>query len=105
MVAALEFLPSIPDYVYRYASFLFSFLGRGVCECFSHSQYSIESTDSLLVYIFVGSIMLHSPVIRYIAGSLVGLIGVGYGVLEFIPSIEPPANMREADPGWGAEQI
>ena len=57
------------------------------------------------VYIFVGSIMLHTPVLRYLAGSVVGLIGVGYGVLEFIPSIEPPANMRESDPGWGAEQI
>jgi hypothetical protein len=35
----------------------------------------------------------------------VGLIGVAYVVLEFIPSIEPPANMREADAGWGAEQV
>lgn len=25
-------MPTVPDYVYRYASFLFSFLGRGVCE-------------------------------------------------------------------------
>ena len=49
--------------------------------------------------------MLHTPGLRYLAGSVVGLIGVGYGVLEFIPSIEPPANMRESDPGWGAEQI
>jgi hypothetical protein len=44
-------------------------------------------------------------VLRYIAGSLVGLIGVGYLVLEFIPSIEPPSNMRESDQGWGAEQV
>ncbi|GAD94086.1 COPI-coated vesicle protein, putative [Paecilomyces variotii No. 5] len=87
IVAGLEFLPQIPDYVYRYASFLFSFLGRGI------------------FYIFVGSIMLHSPVIRYIAGSIVGFTGVGYVVLEFIPSIEPPANMREADNTWGAEQV
>lgn len=32
VVAGLEFLPNVPDYAYRYASFLFSFLGRGVCE-------------------------------------------------------------------------
>lgn len=32
VIGGLEFLPTIPDYVYRYASFLFSFLGRGVCK-------------------------------------------------------------------------
>ncbi|RJE17773.1 COPI-coated vesicle protein [Aspergillus sclerotialis] len=86
-VGGLEFLPNIPDYVYRYASFLFSFLGRGI------------------FYIFVGSILLHDAVLRYIAGSVVGFIGLAYVVLEFIPSIEPPANMREADQTWGAEQV
>ncbi|KAJ5713438.1 hypothetical protein N7540_001090 [Penicillium herquei] len=87
VVAGLEFLPNIPDYAYRYASFLFSFLGRGV------------------FYIFVGSILLHDLVLREIAGSIVGITGVAYLVLEFIPSIEPPSNMREADQGWGAEQV
>ncbi|KAJ5527119.1 Golgi apparatus membrane protein TVP15 [Penicillium frequentans] len=87
VVAGLEFMPNVPDYAYRYASFLFSFLGRGI------------------FYIFVGSILLHDWVLRYIAGSIVGLIGVGYLVLEFIPSIEPPSNMRESDQGWGAEQV
>lgn len=57
------------------------------------------------VYIFVGSILLHDGVLRYIAGSIVGFIGIGYLMLEFIPSIEPPSNMREADQGWGAEQV
>ncbi|EAW12996.1 TVP15 family protein [Aspergillus clavatus NRRL 1] len=87
LVGGLELLPTVPDYVYRYASFLFSFLGRGV------------------FYIFVGSIMLHDHVLQKIAGSLVGFIGLGYIVLDFIPSIEPPSNMREADQGWGAEQV
>ncbi|KAJ9204321.1 hypothetical protein DTO166G4_2361 [Paecilomyces variotii] len=87
IVAGLEFLPQVPDYVYRYASFLFSFLGRGI------------------FYIFVGSLMLHGHVLQYIAGSIVGFTGVGYLALEFIPSIEPPANMREADNTWGAEQV
>ncbi|KAL4979560.1 COPI associated protein-domain-containing protein [Aspergillus desertorum] len=87
IVAGLEFLPTIPDYVYRYASFLFSFLGRGV------------------FYIFVGCLILHGHVLQYIAGSIVGFLGIGYAVLEFIPSIEPPSNMREADQSWGAEQV
>ncbi|GIJ86063.1 late Golgi vesicles protein [Aspergillus pseudoviridinutans] len=87
VVAGLELMPNVPDYVYRYASFLFSFLGRGV------------------FYVFVGSILLHDHVLRYIAGSIVGFVGLGYIVLDFIPSIEPPSNMREADQGWGAEQV
>ena len=57
------------------------------------------------VYIFVGSILLHQPVIRIIAGSAIGIIGLGYVVLEYIPSIEPPQNMRDANAEWGAEQI
>jgi hypothetical protein len=30
-IAALELLPQVPPYLPRYASFLFSFLGRGIC--------------------------------------------------------------------------
>ncbi|KAB8297900.1 hypothetical protein EYC80_001686 [Monilinia laxa] len=82
--ALLEF--QIPPQVSRYASFLFSFVGRGI------------------FYVFVGSILLHDHVLRIIAGSLIGIIGLIYIALEFVPSIEPPANMREADGGWGAEQ-
>lgn len=57
------------------------------------------------VYIFVGSILIHGHVLREIAAGLVGITGIGYVVLEFIPSIEPPSNMRESDQGWGAEQV
>ncbi len=57
------------------------------------------------VYIFVGSILLHDSTLRYIAGAIVVIIGLIYVVLEFIPSIEPPQNMRDADAGWGAEQV
>ncbi|KAL3955708.1 hypothetical protein ACCO45_011271 [Purpureocillium lilacinum] len=72
----------------RYASFLFSFLGRGI------------------FYIFLGCLILGSHVLQKIAGGIVGIVGIGYVVLEFIPSIEPPSNMREADvAGWGAEQV
>ena len=61
---------------------------------------------TVAVYIFLGCLILGSKVISIISGSAVGIIGVGYVALEFIPSIEPPSNMREADAaGWGAEQV
>ncbi|KAK4187091.1 Golgi apparatus membrane protein TVP15 [Podospora australis] len=88
VIGGLEF--QIPPQVSRYASFLFSFIGRGV------------------FYIFVGCILLNDSGLwwlQIISGSIIGLIGVGYVGLEFVPSIEPPANMREADAGWGAEQV
>ena len=85
-IALLEF--QIPPQVSRYASFLFSFLGRGI------------------FYIFIGTLLLGTNVLMIIAGSIVGFVGVAYVALEFIPSIEPPSNMREADvAGWGAEQV
>ncbi|KAI9787190.1 MAG: Late Golgi vesicles protein [Geoglossum umbratile] len=83
--ALLEY--QIPPYMARYASFLFSFLGRGI------------------FYIFIGSIILHGHVLRVIAGSIVIFVGAAYVVLEYIPSIEPPQNMRDADAGWGGEQV
>ncbi|RFU78776.1 golgi apparatus membrane tvp15 [Trichoderma arundinaceum] len=84
-IALLEF--QIPPQVSRYANFLFSFIGRGI------------------FYILLGGLILGEKVISQIAGGSVGIIGIGYVALEFIPSIEPPSNMREADVGWGAEQV
>ncbi|EFY93440.1 COPI-coated vesicle protein, putative [Metarhizium acridum CQMa 102] len=84
-IALLEF--QIPPQVSRYANFLFSFMGRGI------------------FYILVGGLLLGQHVLSNIAGGTVGIVGVGYIALEFIPSIEPPSNMREADAGWGAEQV
>ncbi|KAF4126711.1 COPI associated protein [Geosmithia morbida] len=84
-IALLEF--QIPPQVSRYASFLFSFVGRGA------------------FYIFVGCLIIGDKTLSQIAGGIVGITGVGYVALEFIPAIEPPANMREADAGWGAEQV
>lgn len=81
----LEF--QIPQQISRYASFLFSFIGRGA------------------FYIFAGSILLQNHIINTIFGTIIGIIGVCYVVFEFIPSIEPPHNMREADAGWGSDQI
>lgn len=70
----LEF--QIPPQVARYASFMFSFIGRGV------------------FYIFIGSIIMGDNWWKYTVGSIITLVGIGYVVLEYIPSIEPPANMR-----------
>ncbi|KAH7328234.1 Golgi apparatus membrane protein TVP15 [Stachybotrys elegans] len=84
-IALLEF--QIPPQVPRYASFLFSFIGRGV------------------LYVFLGTLLLGDWALSNIAGTIVGAVGLGYVVLEFVPSIEPPSNMREADAGWGAEQV
>jgi hypothetical protein len=43
--------------------------------------------------------------INYVSGGVTILAGVAYVVMEFIPSIEPPNNMRDGDAGWGAEQV
>lgn len=71
----------------------------------------------------MGSILLHDGVLRVIAGSIIGLVGVSYGTclavrsgwqrcadggvravaLEFVPSISPPENMRDAQ--WDGEQV
>jgi len=86
-VVGLELLPQVPPYLPRYASFLFSFLGRGI------------------FYVFVGCIILEGRVLRIIAGSIIAIVGLGYCALEFAPSIEPPSNMRDGEAGWGAEQV
>ena len=57
------------------------------------------------VMVFVGTILLQGETLPIVAGSIVGFIGIGYCALQFIPSIEPPENMREAGGEWGAEQI
>lgn len=85
---------------------MFSFIGRGVCKLMPGNSDSRITTNSLLVYIFLGSLMVSDSVLSKIAGSIVGITGIAYVALEFVPSIEPPANMREAeDAGWGAEQV
>ncbi|KAG6012135.1 hypothetical protein E4U43_007925 [Claviceps pusilla] len=85
-IALLEF--QIPPQVARYANFLFSFIGRGI------------------FYVLIGGLLFGKQVLSNFAGAIVCIVGLGYVALEFIPSIEPPSNMRDADEaGWGAEQI
>ncbi|KAJ9108672.1 hypothetical protein QFC20_003371 [Naganishia adeliensis] len=61
-----------------------SFLGRGV------------------FYLLVGILMLNYYLVLYIAGSVVGFVGLVYIGLHFMPVIEPPSTMQapavEADP-------
>ncbi|KXS93590.1 hypothetical protein AC578_5010 [Pseudocercospora eumusae] len=84
-IFGLEF--QIPPQVARYASFMFSFIGRGV------------------FYIFVGCIIMGDNWWKYLSGALITFAGIAYVAMEFTPNIEPPANMRDADAGWGAEQV
>lgn len=77
----------VPPATSRYASFLFSFIGRGV------------------FYIFIGTILLHDHVLRIIAGSIIGAIGLVYATLEFIPAIQVPENMRLNDYDDSTETI
>jgi len=53
---------------------------------------------SMVVYIFVGSILLDVHTLDIVFGSIIGIIGLAYAVLEFVPSIEPPQNMRYVGP-------
>lgn len=82
----VELVP-VPPATSRYASFLFSFIGRGV------------------FYIFIGTILLHDHVLRIIAGSIIGSIGLIYTALEFIPAIQVPENMRLNDYDDATETI
>lgn len=57
------------------------------------------------MYLLLGCITMGDHWWKYVAGGIVAAVGVAYIALEFVPSIEPPANMRDADAGWGAEQV
>ncbi len=57
------------------------------------------------VYVFAGTILLHDHWWLIAPGSIIAIIGVIYVVLEFMPQIEPPQNMKDASGEWGAEQI
>ncbi|KAI7297412.1 hypothetical protein KC315_g18467, partial [Hortaea werneckii] len=56
-------------------------------------------------YLFIGCVMIGAKWYHITPGVITAVIGIAYIALEFVPSIEPPANMRDADAGWGAEQV
>ncbi|ODV62500.1 uncharacterized protein ASCRUDRAFT_69296 [Ascoidea rubescens DSM 1968] len=74
LVGYLEF--NVPPQVINYASFLFSFIGRG------------------FFYLLIGTIVGHDHFLKVFPGFIIALVGIGYIVLEFIPTIMPPENMR-----------
>jgi hypothetical protein len=85
-IALLEF-QAPPPQVSRHANFLFSFVGRGA------------------FYIFCACLIPNSAVLWNIGAIVVGVVGILYVGLHFAGIIEPPASMRDADAGWGAEQV
>ena len=74
-VAGLELLPQVPPYLPRYASFLFSFLGRGICKsaiCESEDSAEILQSTSLLA-LSLSTIMFYgiSQVLSLVSPGLV----------------------------------
>lgn len=73
-IIVLEF--KVPPNLYRYASFYFSFLGRGI------------------VYILISFLLGFGGVFKILASLLTFLLGVVYIIFEFLPQIDEPANFR-----------
>jgi hypothetical protein len=46
------------------------------------------------VYLFVGCIIMGDKWWKYLDGALIAFAGIAYIACEFVPSMEPPANMR-----------
>ncbi|TYJ51655.1 hypothetical protein B9479_007760 [Cryptococcus floricola] len=74
--------------VHKYASFMHSFLGRGV------------------FYLLLGVLMLNYYTILYVCGTVVGVVGAAYIALNFVPAVDAPSTMQapstdeEAQPVW-----
>ncbi|KAI9488115.1 COPI associated protein-domain-containing protein [Zychaea mexicana] len=66
----------LPSIITQHASFLFSFIGRGI------------------FYIFIGCIILNYLPLAIASGVIVAVFGVAYVILQFIPGIEAPSNMK-----------
>ncbi|KAG8894662.1 hypothetical protein FRB99_001069 [Tulasnella sp. 403] len=96
VVIALEFWTPPPEYttkLYRYASFLYSFAGRGV------------------FYFLAGVLLLNHYTLLYVSGTFVGFVGLVYFILEFVKMVEVPPSMvapdhddPESRPVWSADQ-
>ncbi|KAG8863545.1 hypothetical protein FRB96_008285 [Tulasnella sp. 330] len=78
--------------MYQYASFMFSFIGRGV------------------FYIFMGTLMLNHGTWVWVLGSVIGVVGLAFCGLEFVKVVELPPSMIapehdvESQPVWNAQQ-
>jgi putative Mn2+ efflux pump MntP len=46
------------------------------------------------VYLLIGVLSVGNKWWKWVAGIIISIVGLAYIALEFVPSIEPPANMR-----------
>ncbi|KAI9261619.1 COPI associated protein-domain-containing protein [Phascolomyces articulosus] len=76
ITAVFEF--RLPSQITQFASFMFSFLGRG------------------LFYIFIGCISLNYGALAIASGVIVIVVGVVYTVLHFVPGVQAPSNMQRS---------
>ncbi|KAG0169426.1 Late Golgi vesicles protein [Apophysomyces sp. BC1034] len=76
MTGLFEF--NLPRQIIQYASFMFSFAGRGI------------------FYIFIGCITLGYSGVSIASGVIIALVGLVYTILHFIPGVVPPSNMQKA---------
>lgn len=70
----LEF--RLPQELYSYASFMFSFIGRGI------------------FYLLIGIIVSHDHIAIIFPGFIIAFVGIAYIGLQFYNKIPPPTNMR-----------
>ncbi|KAL0074346.1 COPI associated protein-domain-containing protein [Phycomyces blakesleeanus] len=68
----------LPSVLTQHVSFMFSFIGRGIC------------------YIFIGCIILNQLPLAIASGVIVAVAGVAYCILQFVPNIEAPSNMSRS---------
>lgn len=104
--------------VHNYASFMHSFLGRGVCKFPQPVITKVEGITLLScasppclplmpVYVLLGVLLLNYYTILYICGSLIALIGAIYIALNWVPidtpsTMQAPSDDPEAQPVWQA---
>lgn len=70
LVVLLEF--RVPGQLYKFASFYFSFLGRG------------------LLYILLGIMICHGGALKMMSALLVVLAGISFCLFQFLPMVEEP---------------
>ncbi|SCU90399.1 LADA_0F03774g1_1 [Lachancea dasiensis] len=73
-IVYLEF--KVPPNLYRFASFYFSFIGRGLC------------------LILLSLLLSYGGALKIIISLLLFVAGIAFTVVEFIPSIQEPDNFR-----------
>ncbi|KAL0254122.1 hypothetical protein I308_101502 [Cryptococcus tetragattii IND107] len=91
VIIFLEVRPPTEEHkaiIQKYASFMHSFLGRGV------------------FYLLLGVLMLNYYTLLYICGTIVGAVGLAFIALHFVHMVEAPSTMQppvadaEAQPVW-----